>query len=84
VLALRWGDYADGAVFISRLLSQTKKGLEFKSTKTDGPRSLALPTSAIAVLEAHRKQQNMFRDQFGPDYRADLDLIFAEPDGTPG
>ena len=83
VLALRWSDYADGAVLISRSLSQTKKGLEFKCTKSDEPRSVALPSSAIAVLEAHRRQQNVFRDQFGPDYRADLDLIFAEPDGTP-
>lgn len=24
-----------------------------------------------------------FRRQYGPDYRADLDLIFANPDGTP-
>jgi integrase len=83
VLALRWSDYADGAVLISRSLSQTKEGLEFKCTKSDEPRSVALPSSAIAVLEAHRSQQNVFRDKFGPDYRADLDLIFAEPDGTP-
>jgi integrase len=27
--------------------------------------------------------QDAFRTQFGPDYRADLDLIFANPDGTP-
>jgi integrase len=84
VLALRWSDYSDGAVLISRSLCQTKeKGLEFKSTKTEEPRPVALPDSARAVLEAHRKQQNLFRDQFGPDYRTDLDLIFAEPDGTP-
>jgi integrase len=24
-----------------------------------------------------------FRQRFGPDYRADLDLVFANPDGTP-
>ena len=84
VLALRWSDFGDGAVFISRSLSQTKeKGLQFKCTKGEEPRSIVLPDSAIAVLEAHRKQQNVFRDQFGPDYRADLDLIFAEPDGAP-
>jgi integrase len=28
-------------------------------------------------------QQEEFRRQFGPDYRADLDLILANPDGTP-
>src|SRR5262249_30172874 len=26
---------------------------------------------------------NKFRQQFGADYRSDLDLIFANPDGTP-
>jgi integrase len=42
-----------------------------------------LPASVLAPLEAHRRQQEKFRQQFGPDYRADLDLIFANPDGTP-
>src|SRR5712671_4013737 len=28
-------------------------------------------------------RQQEFRRQFGPDYRTDLDLIFANPDGTP-
>jgi integrase len=83
VLALRWSDYLDGAVFITRSLAQTKKGLEFKGTKNEEPRQVALPDSAIACLEAHRKAQQVFRDQFGTDYRADLDLIFANPDGTP-
>jgi integrase len=83
VLALRWSDYIDGAVFIVRSLAQTKKGLEFKSTKTEEPRCVALPESAIASLEAHRAKQRVFREQFGSDYHADLDLIFANPDGTP-
>jgi integrase len=71
------------AVFIMRSLTQTKKGLEFKRTKTETPRRVALPESAIASLEAHRAKQHVFREQFGSDYRADLDLIFANPDGTP-
>jgi integrase len=81
LLALRWADYVDGVIFISRSLSQTKKGLEFKSTKTDEPRPVVLPDSAIAALEVHRTKQNAFRQQFGPDYRKDLDLIFSEPNG---
>jgi integrase len=83
LLALRWADCVDGAVFISRSLSQTKKGLEFKATKTEEPRPVVLPDSAIVALAAHRKQQDVFRGQFGPDYRNDLDLIFSEPDGNP-
>jgi integrase len=65
------------------LLSQTKQGLEFKGTKTDEPRRVSLPDSAIASLDSHRKAQQIFREQFGSDYRADVDLIFANPDGTP-
>jgi site-specific recombinase XerD len=36
-----------------------------------------------AELARHRKRQNEFRRQFGADYRSDLDLIIANPDGTP-
>jgi hypothetical protein len=43
---------------------------------------VALPASAIAALEMHRKQQDELRRKFSQDYRADLDLIFANPDGT--
>ena len=83
VLALRWSDIQDGRAVITRSLSQTKQGLKFKGTKTERPNDVTLPPSALAALDAHRKRQNEFRAQFGPDYRADLDLIFANPDGTP-
>jgi integrase len=83
LLALRWSDLVDGCATIARSLTQTRKGLEFKGTKTEKPRLVALPESAIASLAAHRQQQDDFRRQFGPDYRADLDLVFANPDGTP-
>jgi integrase len=68
---------------IARSLSQTREMLDFKSTKTELPRPVTLPVSALVALEAHRKLQDEFRRQFGPDYRADLDLVFANPDGTP-
>jgi integrase len=68
---------------ITRSLTQTRNVLDFKTTKTEKPRSVFLPDSAIAVLEMHRKRQDEFRCQFGPDYRADLNLVFANPDGTP-
>jgi integrase len=57
-------------------------GLALKSTKTGTPRVVSLPPSVLALLDVHRQQQNEFRRQFGPDYRADLDLIFVHPDGT--
>ncbi len=83
VLALRWPDIQDGAVLIARSLSQTRAGLSFKETKNKSARSVVLPDSAVSALNAHRKAQQAFQEQFGPAYKADLNLIFAEPDGTP-
>ncbi|HEY1240637.1 MAG TPA: tyrosine-type recombinase/integrase, partial [Bryobacteraceae bacterium] len=64
-------------------LTQTRTGLIFKETKTEKPRRVVLPAAAIKTLEEHRNRQNEFRREFGPDYRSDLDLVFANPDGTP-
>lgn len=83
VLALRWSDIQDGRAMVARSLTQTREVLKFKGTKTEEPRPVSLPTSAIAALNAHRKRQDEFRHQFGLDYRVDLDLIFANPDGSP-
>jgi integrase len=83
VLTLRWSDLRDGRVSISRSLTQTKQGLEFKCPKNEKPRVLKLPASKLPVLEDHRKRQEEFREQFGSDYRSELDLIFANPDGSP-
>jgi integrase len=88
VMALSWPDIVNGRAVISRSLSQTKKfGLIFKPVKghedTEEAHVVAIPEDTLVKLEAHRKRQDEFRAQFGPDYRADLDLIFANPDGTP-
>ncbi len=37
----------------------------------------------MAALALHRNEQDNFRQKLGTGYRADLDLIFANPDGTP-
>jgi integrase len=42
-----------------------------------------IPAATLAALETHRAKQDEFRRQFGRDYRSDLDLIFANPDGAP-
>jgi len=83
ILALRWSDLQGMIIVIDRSLCQTNKGLVFKSTKTEDPRKVELPPSILARLEAHRLRQDEFRRKFGPDYRSDLDLIFANPDGSP-
>jgi len=83
VLALRWSDIKGTDIFIDRSLCQTKAGVVFKGTKTDEPRKVGMPPSLAVCLEAHRLRQDEFRRQFGPAYRSDLDLIFANPDGSP-
>ena len=87
VLALRWSDILDGRAVIARTLSQTKEVLKFKPLKghedTEEQRVAKIPEQTLVKLEAHRKRQDEFRMQFGPDYRNDLDLIFANPDGSP-
>jgi hypothetical protein len=62
-------------------LSEDGERPSTECTKTEVPRPISLPASAIAALEKHRKRQDEFRRQFGPEYRTDL--IFANPDGSP-
>src|SRR5260370_4766282 len=84
VLALRWSDIQEGRqLLITRSLTQTRQVLQFKGTKTEKPRLVELPASVLAPLEGHRRQQEQFRQQYGPDYRADLDLLFSNPDVPP-
>lgn len=75
LLALRWSDLADGGVIIARSLTQTRDLLEFKGTKTEKPRPVALPASALIALDAHRRQQDEFRRQFGPDSNETEDVL---------
>lgn len=83
-LALRWSDIVGGVARIYRSLSQTKTGLVFKETKTAASnRYVEIPESVMAVLSRLREEQQVFRDQFGADYRTDLDLVFCNPDGSP-
>ena len=78
LLALRWSDIVDGCAMIARSLTQTfrivetPKGkvrvydvLEFKGTKTEKPRPVVLPESAVAALEAHRRRQDEIRISTG-------------------
>ncbi|MBZ5620176.1 MAG: hypothetical protein LAQ69_15840 [Acidobacteriia bacterium] len=82
ILGLRWTDIKEGRANIERSITQTEDALEFKGTRNDRPRTIKIPASAQASPEAHRKRQDEFRQQFGPDYQAG-DLIFANPDGSP-
>jgi integrase len=83
LLALRWADISCGNIVICRSLSQTRAGLQFKSTKSGLTRNLKIPESTRQSLENHRKTQKQYREQFGPTYRSDLDLVFSNSDGSP-
>lgn len=89
-LALRRSDMqwnGRSVVFtIKRSLSQTKKfGLQFGPVKTEaGNRTVQVDDpDAIAMLEAHLQRQEKLREQYGPDYRTDLDLVFCQFNGEP-
>jgi integrase len=61
MLALRRSDIQVGWAMIARSLTQTRQLLEFKCTKTEEPRPVSLPMSAIAALGDHSKLQDEFR-----------------------
>ena len=91
VLALSWPDFhpagADlppgyGVLEISKSLQQTKAGLRVKLPKNGKPRRVVIGPATITALEDHRRAQGESRRLFGKDYRSDLDLIFADPQGN--
>jgi integrase len=83
-LALTWPDIdmIHGAVRIGKSLEQTRAGLRVKSTKTERTRTISLPPSLTELLRFHRSAQEENRRLFGPDYRADLNLVFCTPQGN--
>jgi integrase len=84
MLATRWADldWATRKIRIERSLYQIKGEIGIKSTKTRQTREVTVPQSLWEYLSLHRESQNRNRELFGPDYRTDLDLIFAEPAGN--
>ena len=86
LLALTWPDLMlDGTpacVKVSKSLEQTKEGLRIKRPKNEKARSLTLPTIAVDALRQHWEKQQEWRAQYGPDYRKDLNLVFATPEGN--
>lgn len=84
LLACRWSDldWSTSKLRIERSLYQIKGEIGLKRTKTRQAREVTIPSSLIEYLKLHRDQQQRNRDLFGADYRMDLDLIFAGPDGN--
>jgi len=81
LLALKWSDIQGNLLTVSRSLSQTKEGLTEKGTKSGRSKQIHLLPSSVACLAKHRKAQQVFRTQYGADYRNDLDLVFCQTDG---
>lgn len=86
LLAVRWSDVdLEGAVLrVERSLEDTKAGLRFKSPKTrNGRRSISLPSNAVDVLRAHRRQQLELRVALGLGKPNKNALVFCTEDGSP-
>lgn len=83
LLALRWSDldWESRRLRIERSLFEVKDQIGIKATKTRQARVVTLPASIMEYLRLHRQAQAENRALFGPDYRSDMDLIFANPAG---
>lgn len=83
LLALKWSDVdlISRVLIISKSLEQTRSGLRVKSTKNDTPRDISLPASCVEILNCLREQQAGYRRMLGPDYKAELNLVFCDPKG---
>ena len=83
LLALQWSDcdLHNAVLTVSKSLEQTRAGVRVKTTKSGKARYVPLPSVAVDALRAHREQQDELRAQFGTDYHADKDLVFAAPWG---
>ena len=81
--ALTWQDVdlETGFMSISKSVEQTRDGLRVKSTKNRKARIFTLPGSAVQALRDHQAAQAELMTQIGPDYRADLGLVFGDECG---
>jgi integrase len=85
LLALRWSDVdLDGASLrVERSLEETKAGLRFKTPKTKhGRRTVSLPSNAVEVLRAHRREQLELRMALGQGKHEPDALVFSTVEGA--
>jgi integrase len=82
LLALEWTDldWQKNELEVSKSLEQTKRGLRIKGTKSEETRRFSIPSEVIQVLREHQRRQEQDRQLYSDTY-ADLNLIFARPDG---
>jgi integrase len=86
LLALRWSDVDldAGRLSITRALVQVgDREIEWSTPKTRaGHRTIAIDPASVGALRGQHKQQAADRLALGVGYSS-LDLVFAEPDGSP-
>ena len=80
VLALRWSDvnFELRSVTIARSITER---MEIKAPKNDKSRTVSMPQPLVAILEAHRAEQDKEKAALRAAYR-DEDLVFARADGS--
>jgi integrase len=86
LLALRWSDVDldAGTVRIARSVVLVGGELHWKAPRSDaGSRTIVLGERLIDALKLLQIEQEERRSVFGPQYRADLDLVVAKIDGGP-
>jgi len=81
LLGLQWTDVNGKQLMIGRSLSQVGESVFLKEPKNKRFRVVTIPPSALKKLQAHRKDQQKYRDHFGTSYQGDF--IFCNPDGSP-
>ncbi len=87
LLALRWSDVdlVRSVVKVERSIEQTVSGgLRFKEPKTrNSRRTITMPSSAVAMLDRHRREQLELRVKLGMGKPAADALVFCNHDGSP-
>jgi len=81
--ALTWldVDLDNRVISISKSVEQTREGLRVKSTKNRQARRFDLIPTAVQALRDHHAAQREVAATVGPDYRADLGLVFGDECG---
>jgi integrase len=83
VLGLRWQDIDMGNRRLQVKQTYGQDGVIRQPTTKASRRAIALDTSVVEALDAHRKAQVEHRLSVGRAYDSEADLVFADPLGKP-
>ena len=85
VLGLRWSDLdldLRTAAVVQTIINVAYVVTVSEPKTARGRRTISLDPATVAILRAHRRQQDQERASLGEGY-GDRDLVFARPDGRP-